>query len=88
MTINENKESKNKIINIKNTVSENQSPGNIRIERDMKITNMNVHIVSVFSVQTTLQDTMIKILTHRKKKRQKTVHESVNASIAERYDSE
>ena len=61
-----NKESKNKIIDINNAVHENQSPERVCIERDMEILNMNVHIVSVFSVKTTLQDAMIKILTRRK----------------------
>ena len=61
-----NKETKNKIIYINNVVSENQSVERVCVERDMEIQNMNVHIVSVFSVQTTLQEAMIRILTHRK----------------------
>ena len=61
-------ENRFKSINIDNTAYDydNNFSKNIRIERDMMIMNMNVHIVSVFSVQTTLQDAMIKILTRRK----------------------
>ena len=61
-----NKETKNKIIDIDSMAYDNKFSKNIRVERDIEIMNMNVHIVSVFSVQTTLQDAMIRILTRRK----------------------
>ena len=59
-------ENRFKSIGIDNKAYDNKLQENIRVERDMEIQNMNVHIVSVFSVQTTLQEAMIRILTHRK----------------------